>query len=158
MRLSRREFLARSAAAAVVLGCGARAPKPCGAGRRLTEEEFRIAEALQGRILPSAEGAPGAREVRATAYLDAALEHGSDPRDCPAVTGALAALGPGFVHLSPAAQDAEMRRVLEARGRLWFTVVLGFTMEAFLGDPAHGGNPEGVGWSYLGHPGGGPRP
>ena len=42
--------------------------------------------------------------------------------------------------------------------QLVLRVLLGFVLEAFLGDPVHGGNPEGIGWTWAEHRPGYPRP
>ena len=170
-RMDRRTFLARaSAAAAVLAGCGPR-PVRCdtpgaGPGQRLDPPEWRAVQAAQEVILPSRPGSPGAREVRATAYLDAALAFGAAPGECEAVKrgarrlDALAVERGAFDYaaLDPAGADSVLRAMLQAHGNEWFVVVLGYTLEALLGDPVHGGNPDGVGWKWLGHTPGWPRP
>lgn len=162
--MDRRTFLARASAAALLTGCGAR-PVRCD-GARLDPAEWRTLAAVQDRILPSAPDSPGARTVRATAYLDAALAFGAEPGDCDTVKrgahrlDALAADrgAEDYAALSGDDQDAVLRALLKTHGNAFFVVVLGFTLEAFLGDPVHGGNPGGVAWTWLGHRPGWPRP
>ncbi len=170
-RMSRRDFLARAAVASVALsGCGPR-PVRCeapagGPGKRLEPEEWRAMEAVQSVILPSGPDSPGAREVNATPYLDAALAFGAEPGDCETVKRGAARLdalareggAADYASLEPKRADEVLRAMLEAQGNDFFVVVLGFTLEALLGDPIHGGNPDGVGWRWLGHTPGWPRP
>jgi gluconate 2-dehydrogenase gamma chain len=168
-RMDRRTFLARSAAAAASLGLAAcardRLPDDRG---RLDAAQWRAIEAAQDRLLPSAPGAPGARDVRATAYLDAALAE----RDTRAavrdrIRGGAARLdalarargAADFAALPPAARDAVLADWFDTpEGDRWFDAVMPFTLEALLGDPVHGGNPEGIAWDWLGHRPGWPRP
>ncbi len=170
-RMDRRTFLARaSAAAALLSGCGAR-PIRCdtpqaGPGQRLDPLEWRTVQAAQEVILPSKPGSPGAREVQATAYLDAALAFGAQPGECETVKrgahrlDALAVERGAFDYAALDAADAGavLRQMLKTYGNEWFVVVLGYTLEAFLGDPVHGGNPDGIGWKWVGHAPGWPRP
>ncbi len=43
-------------------------------------------------------------------------------------------------------------------GAGWIRVVLGYTLEAVLGDPVHGGNVGEAGWTWAGYEPGDPRP
>jgi gluconate 2-dehydrogenase gamma chain len=57
-------------------------------------------------------------------------------------------------------QKEEILRLVEAddSGEEWLTLVMGYTIEAYVGDPVHGGNPNGIAWQWLGHSPGSPRP
>ncbi len=168
-RMSRRTFLARSAAAAAALGLAACARDHRPDDRqRLDEARWRALEAAQDRLLPSSPGAPGARDVRATAYLDAALAEADTPaavrariRDGADRLDALAREhgAPDFAALQPEARDAVLAEFFDTpEGDRWFDAVMPFTLEALLGDPVHGGNPDGIAWDWLGHRPGWPRP
>ena len=167
-RMSRREFLARSAVAASVaslaeLRACTRSPEvrrpeaiaPVEGSERFGPAELAALEAAQDVLLPSGDGSPGARDVRATAYLDAALaEPGADPSERALIRGGLRRLdtfgGAPFATLDADARERALRS-LEALdgGRRWVILVLTYTLEAYLGDPVHGGNPDGVAWQYL---------
>ncbi len=60
--------------------------------------------------------------------------------------------------------DAERREMLLLRieqdppGRDWIALMLYYVLEALLTDPVHGGNPDGIGWRWLEHQPGFPRP
>jgi len=43
-------------------------------------------------------------------------------------------------------------------GRRWVSKLLSYICEALLGDPVYGGNPDGIGWKWLNHHPGFPRP
>lgn len=149
-------------------------PTPRGEpGRTFDALTMRTAAAACDRLLPSSPGAPGARDVNAARYLDALLatdEVGADKK---------AVLLDGLTRLndrakraglsefslgSPAQQDA-MIRVFETfkvgatyPGHKWLQTMLRYILEAFLGDPVHGGNPGEIGWKWIGHTPGSPRP
>lgn len=171
VRMDRRTFLARSAAAAVLVaaaelpgcgrGCDVRGPTSLSSvpgPPRFTDTEFKTLAALQDRLLPSDPGSPGARDVLATAYLDAALAEVGGEEERGLVRGGLAELetisrelgGAPFVALPEGRQEAAMRALEKLEGgRDWFILVMTYTLEAFLGDPVHGGNPNGIAWAYL---------
>lgn len=138
------------------------------APQALTLRQWQTLEAVQARLLPAAKGTPGASDVNAIGYLDAVLADpeteeqtvdrirtGADRLDAFAgVRGAR-----GYASLPPDAQDAGIR-LFEGdwEGQLWLRAMLGFTLEAFLGDPLHGGNPDGRVWRWAGFSPGYPRP
>ena len=143
---------------------GAAAPLP----RVLSRAEWLTFEASLDVMLPSGPGSPGARDVNAIGYLDAALaDRDTDPADVQlARSGALwldeaARLGGArdFADAPSEAREKALRLVSEhERGPAWVLLVLMFGLEALLGDPVHGGNPGEVGWLWLGYKPGEPRP
>lgn len=145
--------------------------RPTAAGeppRNLTPRAWSTLEAVLDRLLPSEPTSPGARDVRAIAYLDAVLSDDGIDADAVARVHAAAARmdafarsrkAPSFAALSPDAQDAGLA-TLEAtwEDTLVLRTLLAFTLEAFLGDPVHGGNAEEIGWTWAEHRPGYPRP
>jgi gluconate 2-dehydrogenase gamma chain len=124
--------------------------------------------AVLEHLLPSEPAAPGAREIHATAYLRFVL---SDPTLDPEqgtflLRGienlerlARAQAARRFVELSAAQREAVLRAFeASAEGSRWLGEMLDYLMEALLGDPVYGGNPDGVGWRWLHHTPGFPRP
>ena len=184
--MQRRTFMTRLLAAAAagasattllnMVACSCRSAAPAcadivrgvGAERTLTADARRSLEAAQDRLLPSALGSPGARDVGATAYLERGLRHPDvDADSCAVIARGLARLdvladdldGRPFAALPAARRDEALQRFEdEDGGQPWLAVMLAFTLEALLGDPAHGGNPGEVGWTWLGHRPGFPRP
>lgn len=164
-RMDRRTFLARAGVAAAALaaaGCGAR-PTTCpadAADRRLSDAHLTALDACLDRLLPSDAGAPGARTVRAAAYVDAALAADwLDAEACAALRAGAAHLADhDLAALAAPARDALLRPWLDGPGRPFYRAALPLLMEAWLGDPIHGGNPDGVVWAWLGHNPGFPRP
>ena len=142
-------------------------PTPPGApGQVFDARRMPIAEAACDRLLPSSEGSPGARDVGAARYIDAVLATGFPNEESKQVIldgldkldeRARRAGAPSFAQASPAEQDAAIR-VFETfhekgayPGHRWLKLMLRFTLEAFLGDPVHGGNPGQIGWQWIGH-------
>lgn len=139
-----------------------RPPEPGDAAR------WRTIGAVQDHLLPSEPGAPGAREIRATAYLqwvvrDERLDarerefilRGADWLDGVARERELLS----FPELAEAARERVLRAVTaSAAGENWLSTLLVYLFEALLVDPVYGGNPDGVGWRWLGHTPGFPRP
>ena len=130
-------------------------------GRTFDAAEWAALEAAYDRILPSAPGSPGARDVNAIGYLDAAmLDPDLDPvyhldvvrSGVPRLEQAARAKGAAsFAALAPETQD-EVLKGLEAQppGVKWLRKMTWFGLEALLGDPVHGCQPGEVGWKWLG--------
>lgn len=139
-----------------------------GPTRVLSAAEWRTLDAALDVMLPSGPGSPGARDVNGIGYLDAALAD----RDTEAGDAALVRAGAawlddaarrgGAAHFAaapPDGRESALRAVTaRKRGPDWVLLVLMFGLEALLGDPVHGGNPGEIGWRWLGHAPGEPRP
>ena len=136
------------------------------AGRTFSALQMRTAEAACDRLLPSSAGSPGARDVDAARYLDAVLAAGvlDAERKSVILDGldklelrAKKAGAPSFADATPQQQDAAIRvfETFHVRGTYpghrWLNLMLRFILEAFLGDPVHGGNPNQIGWKWIGH-------
>ena len=164
--LDRRAFLLRMAggslAALFPLRIPAATPAPD------TEAAWALIGAVQDHLFPSEPEAPGAREINAVGYLQFVV--GDDNLD--AEQRAFIQRGAAWVQQN--AQDLEQapfesldadarERVLRytaqsSAGENWLSTLLLYIFEALLTDPVYGGNPDGVGWKWLGHNPGLPRP
>lgn len=116
----------------------------------------RTLEAVVERLIPSDDGRPGAREARVIDYVDRALAHRYNAslrqpvrEFCDLVEKVAAAdWGRAFTELEPLEQDQVLAA---AQGTTHtFEDVLELSLEGFLGHPRHGGNRDGVGWSFIG--------
>lgn len=142
-------------------------PNPAEADASVADP-WALLAAVQERLLPSEPQAPGAREINALAYLRGVVkdEHlpAEDRQFILLGAGWLDALsrevgGPSFVALEGEAQDALLRRIETSdAGENWLSTLLLYLFEALLTDPVYGGNPDGIGWRWLGHTPGFPRP
>jgi hypothetical protein len=167
--LTRRYRVAPAPTAAVVAPSpGPQVIAPAPPPSVFSDGERRTLEAAQELLLPSAVGSPGAREVHATGYLERELASGDIlPSTRERVLRGAARLDrlavasgvPAFFALAEERRREALRAFEdEDAGPEWFETMLDFTLEAFLGDPIHGGNPRGMVWSWLGHRPGFPRP
>lgn len=171
--MNRRMFLIRigglAAVTPLLAGCISPVrdvPAPPAAG--FAEQAWQTMLMVQAHLLPTEPGAPGAREIHAEVFLRGAL---ADPRLAPAERAFLVEgvesldklahdmTGKRFIELSHDRREAVLRGLEETpQGRRWLGEMLGYLMEALLGDPVYGGNPDGIGWSWLAHTPGFPRP
>ena len=173
--MKRRAFLLRGALftgglglavlpAAWLAGCNRTAP----AAADLPDAVWRTLAAVQSHLFPSEPGAPGAAEIDALGYVKSMLAvPGVDPAERSAIIvgaqtveqQAQAHAGKAFGELAEAQREAVLRG-FEASdaGRRWLAGMMNYLIEALLADPVYGGNPDGIGWRWLDHFPGFPRP
>jgi gluconate 2-dehydrogenase gamma chain len=172
--MNRRDFLRGTTLAALTAAAPALSGEPAAEGpqgRVLNPHQWRTLAVVQEHLLPAepgAPGAPGAGDVRATAYLDAVLaDPDLDPEVRPFIVQGvgwldqLAQAGDErpFVELDAADREDLLRGISDsASGDRWLSLLIGYTLEALLADPLYGGNPGGIGWTWLEHDPGLPRP
>jgi len=132
------------------------------------QQRWSLLDAVQNHLLPSEPDAPGASEIQALKYLRfvvADTELAEDDR-------AFILRGPewledltrqahdkSFIALSEAEKEGMLRRVASSEvGENWISTLQLYLCEAMIADPVYGGNPNGIGWKWLGHNPGFPRP
>lgn len=168
--MKRRTFLQTSGAGAWLLGSPSALAETAAlpGGRVLNPDQWRLIRTVQDHLLPSEPDAPGASDIDATAYLDRAL---GDARFDPEVK-AFVLNGVGWLEdlaveqerrsfhaIEPARREELLRQIAGSRaGENWLSTLVGYTLEALLADPLYGGNPGGIGWRWLDHDPGQPRP
>jgi gluconate 2-dehydrogenase gamma chain len=166
--MNRREFLRGTSLAALTAAVPTVGAQEQPRGRVLTGHQWRTLAVVQDHLFPSEPGAPGSGDIHATAYLDGVL---ADPDLDPEIRtlilqgiGWLDELaqedhGRAFADLDPSLREDLLRGVSQRpTGDRWLSVLLAYTLEALLGDPLYGGNPGGIGWAWLDHDPGRPRP
>jgi len=171
--MKRRDFLKGTSLAALSLKtpsvrAAERGSEQGASGKVLNQAQWSTIEAVQDHLLPSEPDAPGARDLNATAYLDRAL---ADPGFDPDVKGFLlqgigwleeiaqAQEGLPFHQVEPGKREDLLRQIADSGpGERWLSNLITYCMEAMLADPLYGGNPNGIGWKWLGHDPGRPRP
>ncbi len=130
----------------------------------LSLEQWQTLAAVQAHLFPSEPNSPGAPEINATGYLHFAL---IDPDEREFIKMGVFQLdrlaqymeGKGFLALSTAQRELLLRRFeMGKNGKRWLTIILEYILEALLTDPIYGGNPNGIGWKWLDHHPGFPRP
>lgn len=131
-------------------------------------DPWPVLAAVQGHLFPSEPDAPGAREIRALAYLQGVL---ADPAGDRAEQGFILKgvdwleglcrqrHRASFLDLDALRREQVLREVAGTeKGENWLATLLLYLCEALLADPVYGGNPDGVGWAWLRHQPGYPRP
>lgn len=137
-------------------------------GKVLNQTQWSTIEAVQDHLLPSEPDAPGARDLNATAYLDRTLaDSGFDPDVKGFLLKGIGWLeeiaqsqeGLLFHQVDPGKREDLLRQIADTgAGERWLSNLITYCMEAMLADPLYGGNPNGIGWNWLGHDPGQPRP
>jgi len=161
--LTRRRFLLASAGGLAALF----APVGASAGAHYGNP-WPLLAAVQAHLFPSEIDAPGADEIHALAYLQGVLGDPLGDRDEQRFilkgVGWLADLSRqrhkmSFIKLDPARREQVLREVVSTpEGENWVSTLLFYLCEALLADPIYGGNPNGIGWAWLAHQPGFPRP
>ena len=169
--LSRREFLRCATELGVVLSlpwplsvAAAQGLQGAGLDRR---QWLTIAE-VQRHLFPAEPQSPGAFEINAAPYLFFVLsDQKLDAEERASIPAGLAQFeslvqtryGKSFTVLTEAQREKVLREFeAGAAGHQWIIRLLGYIFEALLTDPVYGGNPDGIGWQWLGHRPGFPRP
>ncbi|HED18890.1 MAG TPA: gluconate 2-dehydrogenase subunit 3 family protein [Gammaproteobacteria bacterium] len=174
--ISRREFLARLA----MMGALA-ASYPAAALQKLRTATGRVVNpdraykdpwltlaAVQQQMFPAGDDIPGAGDIRAIVYLRNTLENtAADGEDREFVFNGVEWLndlaqeqkGKPFIDLDEAQRETLLRKIEQSNaGQNWLSLLLTYLFEALLADPVYGGNPDGIGWQWLQHQPGFPRP
>ncbi len=175
-RLGRRTFLLRSGAALAT--AAALAGLPYALRKDLTREtsfvlfsiqQRQAVRAVQEHLFPSEPDSPSATDVNATAYLETAITApGIDPDTRNTIVNGVGRLQDAsrerfdvlFNHLNFEQREQLLRYLADKTrwGRAWLSLLLYYIFEALLSDPIYGGNPDEIGWRWLEHQPGFPRP
>lgn len=141
--------------------------------RFFTGQEAKVIVAACERIFPADASGPGATQAGVMVYIDRQLAgpygtdkyrytkapfvaslpgHGYQGRENPRATyrAGIAQLGPDFVALAAAKQDARLEAIEKT---YFFQLLRQHTIEGMFCDPMHGGNAGLIGWQMLGYPG-----
>ncbi|MET0029358.1 MAG: gluconate 2-dehydrogenase subunit 3 family protein [Candidatus Thiodiazotropha sp.] len=129
---------------------------------------WRLIADVQERLFPSEPEAPGAREINALTYLQWVVgDRNIDAQERAFILQGCDWLeslsreqhGRGFIALDTEQQEAMLERVARSEaGENWLSTLLLYLLEALLTDPVYGGNPDAIGWRWLQHRPGFPRP
>jgi gluconate 2-dehydrogenase gamma chain len=172
--LTRRQFMIDTAKA------GALALSPCllltgcddnnaQAQTRLTQIEpwYTFATAQQV-LFPDDGNGPDAKSLNATAYLKFVLDApDTDADDRKFILDgvdwlnrlAIARYTSVFTGCAPEQRERILHEITRSEaGERWLAFMLVYLLEALLVDPIYGGNPDGIGWKWLQHIPGFPRP
>ena len=135
----------------------------------LSQEQTKILSAVQQHLFPKGIESPGALDINALEYLQFVISYPdfeADSRD-------FIFRGIGYLHkasmerfelafdaLSFSQKEPLLRDLADHTrwGKNWLSLLLTYIIEALLSDPVYGGNPDAVGWQWLEHQPGFPRP
>ncbi len=124
---------------------------------------------VQMILFPDDGDGPSAKDINALSYLQWTL---TDPDNDADGDGDFIVKGIGwldslsektqgdqFVNLKAEQQDKVLQQISQSSaGENWLSILIYYLMEALLFDPIYGGNPEGIGWTWLKHQPGFPAP
>ena len=138
----------------------------CGAG--LSKQQWQTLAAVQEHLFPSELDAPGAKDINASNYLLSVLtapDFKASEREF--IQNGIIQLEKTvknlqyqpFISLSISQKETALSQLeTEPNGKQWLRAILEYILEALLSDPIYGGNPNGIGWQWLEHQAGFPRP
>jgi gluconate 2-dehydrogenase gamma chain len=168
--LTRREFIAVTSAlvAAVPRRSLAVTKQDENLQEKYLADPWRTIAAVQQHMLPSGSKSPGANDIHALDYLRNMIAM----PDVSEAEREFMLNGPGwlnevtqkkyqqdFVELDTESRELALRQVETSRaGERWLSKILTYLLEALLSDPVYGGNAGTIGWQWLQHQPGFPRP
>lgn len=172
IRLSRRHFLlgtvALSTSAIIPSFISCLATPIYDIHKQLSDEDFKTLNAVQNHLFPKNQNSPGALDINASTYFTWVLtDIEKDPNDIKQMkegirwTNEMASktFSRKFTHLSMDEKEITLKNLAkEGYGERWLSVVLTLIFEALLSDPIYGSNTNEVGWKWLEHTPGSPRP
>jgi gluconate 2-dehydrogenase gamma chain len=148
-----------------------KAPSPSTSDQQfeLNAHQKQTIEQVQLKLFPDDGDGPSAKQLNALAYLQWAL---TDPDNAEDGDGEFVVKGVGwldglsqqtkgeqFIKLDTAQQDKILKQISQSSaGENWLSLLIYYLIEALTLDPIYGGNPDQIGWQWLKHQPGFPRP
>ncbi len=167
-KMTRRDFIRLSSAVFAMYPLATRAEKTAARAEQKLKEPWRTLATVQQHLLPSGKAVPGAMDIHALAYLQNMLKapdmSDEDRQLIYNGVGWLNGLSQqlkqkDFIDLNVADRETLLRKVENSRkGQRWLSLLLTYLLEALVSDPVYGGNANGLGWKWLQHQPGFPRP
>jgi gluconate 2-dehydrogenase gamma chain len=132
-------------------------------------EQREVVSAVQEHLFPDEPNSPGASDINAAKYLEWAITApGIDPDTRNTIVNGVDRLQDAsrerfevaFGTLEIQQKELLLRYLADKTrwGRAWLSLMLYYIFEALLSDPVYGGNPDEIGWRWLQHQAGFPRP
>ena len=134
-----------------------------------TSEQRKTLDAVQMHLFPEDGDGPSARDLNGVNYLDWAMsdQQNIDDGDPDFILRGIGWLddlsqqtqGNSFVKLDHQQQDKVLKQIAtSSAGENWLSILIYYLVEALTLDPIYGGNPNMIGWQWLQHQPGFPRP
>ena len=127
-----------------------------------------VIDVVQQHLFPIEDKAPGAHEINALAYLQFVVTDNTLDADSREffTKGAMWLEGmanqlykKSFIELNSSNREKVLKRIASSKaGENWLSTILLYLTEALLSDPVYGGNTDQIGWKWLQHIPGYPRP
>lgn len=134
----------------------------------LPKDPWLTIDVVQDHLFPSETDSPGAKEINAIVYLRNIIASPTiDQDEKKFILNGVKWLNDlslekheaVFTQLSYSQRTDMLHQITKSKaGRKWISKLLSHIFEALLSDPVYGGNPEGIGWKWLNHHPGFPRP
>ncbi|VAX09465.1 hypothetical protein MNBD_GAMMA25-2088 [hydrothermal vent metagenome] len=134
----------------------------------LTLAQWDVIALIQTHLLPPEKNSPGATEINALSYFQSVITHPHhNSADKIFLLSGLKEVEARakkkwqhrFFTLNHSQRETILRDYEKTRdGGSWLIMLMDYLMEALLSDPVYGGNPKGIGWQWLQHTPGFPRP
>ena len=134
----------------------------------LSKAQKDILKEVQLILFPDDGHGPSANDVHALAYVEwVILDKRMDPDEVAYIINGIGWVEEtaqeeyalSFIQLSSDKRNALIEYISKENwGESWLSVILTFIFEALLSDPQYGGNPNSIGWKWLEHFPGYPRP
>ena len=132
------------------------------------KSQDKILKTLQEHLFPKSNDSPGANDINALHYLHFVLTDPDIDEDNKnlLISGidwleeeCHTTYNKSFINLSSQERDQIFRIIEDSNwGYRWLSLNLIYIFEALLSDPIYGGNPNEIGWRWLEHAPGFPRP
>ena len=139
-----------------------------GETKPLSKDQYKTVRSVQDILFPADGNGPSARDIHATDYLIWVLnDKRVDPEENAYIIEKLndfiakckSVHGNDFFDLYQSTQEEFIATISsESWGEKWLSRLLTLIFEALLLDPSYGGNVDEVGWNWLSHDPGQPRP
>lgn len=123
---------------------------------------------LQNHLFPADATSPGAKDINALPYLLSALQQPAVQADEKEFIRkgvewlddlSKTTFNKKFIALNTDKREQIVKTTANSdAGENWLSTILLYIFEALLADPVYGGNPDGIGWKWLQHQPGFPRP
>jgi len=145
------------------------APKLQTGDAGLSVRQWQTLDAVLDHLFPSEAEAPGAKDVNAVHWLQRVLlDDETDDVHKQFLRAGVAQVDETatelyqklFVELQLDQRETVLRSMEQSKqqGKAWLQEIIRYIFEALLSDPVYGGNPGAVGWKWLQHIPGFPRP
>ena len=132
------------------------------------KEPWLTLSTVQGHLFPTEPDSFGAEDINALVYLQNMMGLPDFPEDEKELINngvtwlddlAKEQYKNKFIQLNPDEKEKILRQIENSNAGLrWLSLILTYLLQAIVADPIYGGNPKEIGWQWLEHQSGFPRP